>query len=157
MKYEMFITASQNGSINKEFYSIPAMETSYERIWGGHPLKLGGITKVISGEYHPSFNVVQDTRAGRVRIKETDRFQSLQENLRKDSKAAIKFLRELIKQPRIEVMELDADEYGEAKIVVYLGQRMKPREEVRLVRRAIKEIRERFPGAKIHVVVDYLD
>ena len=158
MKHEMFITASQNGSINihGEFYSIPGTKTSYEMIRGEYPVKLS-ITRVVYSKYSPDFNVVRDISVGRTRIKETDRFQLLHEGLRKDSEAAVKLLQRLIKQPRIELIELDADEYGEAKIVVYLEQRVEPKEEVRLVRKALKEIRGRFPGAKIHVTVDYPD
>lgn len=158
MKHEMFITASQNGSINihGEFYSIPGTKTSYEMIRGEYPVKLS-ITRVVYSKYSPDFNVVRDISVDGTRIKETDRFQLLHEGLRRDSEAAVKLLQRLIKQPRIELIELDADEYGEAKIVVYLKQRVEPKEEVRLVRKVLKEIRRRFPGAKIHVTVDYPD
>ncbi|NJE26438.1 hypothetical protein E3E22_07380 [Thermococcus sp. MV5] len=159
MKHEMFITTFQNGRINihRKFYSIPATETSYERIRGEYPVKLIGVTRVISDRYYPNLNVIHDIPQDSVRIKETESFQSLHEDLRKNSKAAVESLMELIRPSEFGIIELDADEYGEAKIVVYLRQRMAPREEVKLIRRAFKAIRKKFPGERIHIVVDYLD
>ena len=64
MKHEMFITASQNGSINihGKFYSTLSTKTSYEMIRGEYPVKLS-ITRVIYSKYSPDFNVVRDISA----------------------------------------------------------------------------------------------
>jgi len=161
MRPEVLITEFQNESISVHGKFYPTLDTGmrtfYKGIKGEQPVKLGITTHVVCGGYSSNFNIVQNVSEDRIEIKKTSRFQLLNESLKKDSESIIEFLQEVIKQPKIELIELDADEYGEAKIIVYLKQRMEPRDEVRLVRKVLREIRKRSPNAKVHVIIDYSD
>ena len=89
--------------------------------------------------------------------KETEHFQSLPRPLKENSKTVAELLQRGEILPKVGMIELDADEYDEVKIVVYLKQRVEPREEIRLLRKMLKEVRRNFPEDKIHIVIDYLD
>lgn len=104
---------------------------------------------------NPEFNATNNTDLPL--YKETEHFQSLPMPLKENSKTVAELLQRGEIIPKVGMIELDADEYGEAKIVVYLKQRIKPGEEIRLLRKMLKEVRRNFPGDKIHIVIDYLD
>jgi len=104
---------------------------------------------------NPEFNATNNTDLPL--YKETEHFQSLPRPLKENSKTVAELLQRGEILPKVGMIELDADEYGEAKIVVYLKQRIKPGEEIRLLRKMLKEVRRNFPGDKIHIVIDYLD
>ncbi|RLF79511.1 hypothetical protein DRN44_08775 [Thermococci archaeon] len=104
---------------------------------------------------NPEFNAMNNTDLPL--YKETEHFQSLPRFLRENSKTVAELLQRGEILPKVGMIELDADEYDEVKIVVYLKQRLEPREEIRLLRKMLKEVRGNFPEDKIHIVIDYLD